>query len=109
MLLQSHVMYAEDRYIVHFLPALPSAWAQGEIRGLRARGGLGVDLGWRNGKAASANLTPKGNGEWRLLAPRGQKIAAVRSGGAALPLDPRKDGSVGVKLKAGARYEIAFA
>jgi alpha-L-fucosidase 2 len=108
MLLQSHVMYADDRYIVHFLPALPAAWPQGEIKGLRARGGLGVDLVWRNGKAASASLTARTDGEWRLLGPRGQKIAAVRSGGTVLPLQPQPDGSSGVKLKAGTRYDVAF-
>ena len=108
MLLQSHAMYADDRYIVHFLPALPSSWPRGEIRGLRARGGLGVDLTWRDGKAASASLSPKADGEWRLLAPRGQKIAAVRSGGKAVPLGAGKDGAAGVTLKAGARYEVTF-
>jgi alpha-L-fucosidase 2 len=108
MLLQSHIMWADDKYIVHFLPALPSAWPSGEIKGLRARGGLGVDLVWQNGKALSANLTPKMDGEWRLLAPRGQKIASVRSGGTALRSQPQPDGSAAVHLKAGVRYDVAF-
>lgn len=109
MLLQSHVMYAEDRYVVHFLPALPSAWPQGEVRGLRARGGIEVDLTWRNGKAASASLTTKVDGEWRLRAPRGQKIAAVRSGGRALALERQPDGLVGVRLTTGRGYAVTFA
>lgn len=108
MLLQSHVMYADDRYIVHFLPALPSAWPKGAIRGLCARGGLGVDLDWRDGKAMSAVLRAKADGEWRLLAPRGQGIASLRSGKTSLELQPQEDGSALVRLKAGLRYEIAF-
>jgi alpha-L-fucosidase 2 len=108
MLLQSHARYADDRYIVHFLPALPSVWPRGEIKGLCARGGLGVDLAWRKGKATSAILTAKVDGEWRLLAPRGRKIPAVRSGQTPLPLQPRADGTVAVQLKAGGRYEVAF-
>lgn len=115
MLLQSHLSYddladaAEDRYILHFLPALPSTMPEGSVKGLCARGGIAVDLRWKNGKATSATLRPKMNGVWRLLASNGQKIAAVRSAKGVASLKPHPDGSVEARLAKGTVFQVAFA
>jgi alpha-L-fucosidase 2 len=40
--------------VVHLLPALPDAWKNGKVSGLRARAGFKVDITWQDGKMTSA-------------------------------------------------------
>ena len=47
---------------IHLLPALPSAWPQGNINGLCARGGVEVSLSWAAGRLISASLKSKSGG-----------------------------------------------
>ncbi len=77
MLLQSH------GGVVHLLPALPAAWADGDVKGLCARGGYVVDMAWQQGKLAQATITSRKGGTLRLrsaVALKGKGLKAVAPG-----------------------------
>lgn len=47
---------------IDLLPALPSAWPTGFVRGLRAKGNIEVDIKWRQGRLVEATLRPFSSG-----------------------------------------------
>lgn len=98
MLLQSH----NGR--LHFLPALPKAWKSGRFAGFRARGNVGVDLQWKDGKATAATLRPAANGRFEIVPPKGQRVVGATENG-------KKTQGAGraLELKNGRTYQITFA
>jgi len=71
MLLQSQTGQIE------LLPALPGEWPNGEISGLRARGGYEVNLAWRAGRLVSATVkNVSGDGHCQVR--YGDKVVALQ-------------------------------
>lgn len=52
---------------VRLLPALPSAWPDGAVRGVCARGGLEVDLAWAAGRLTEVEIKSRVAGTVRVL------------------------------------------
>ena len=72
MLLQSHRGY------IRLLPALPACWTEGRVTGLRARGGLVVDISWKDGEVTA---TLSGNGPYDTDVVCGDETVHVSSDG----------------------------
>lgn len=60
MLLQSHAGELD------LLPALPEAWPEGSVEGLRARGGYAVDVAWADGRLTDAEIHATREGTCRV-------------------------------------------
>ena len=60
MLIQSH----NDKIVL--LPALPSAWQNGEIHGICARGGFELSFNWQRGVLVNVKVLSKAGGDCEL-------------------------------------------
>jgi alpha-L-fucosidase 2 len=99
MLLQSH----ED--VLRVLPALPKAWPKGGVTGLRARGGLEVDVKWAGGKPTEVTLRPRLTREQKIaMPPQTSKVSVMESG---RPVEAAvANGIIDLSLQARAVYVI---
>ncbi len=86
MLLQSHLTERrgkDEARIVDLLPALPKAWPDGSVKGLRARGGFEVDMEWKDSRLVAATIRSVGG-----------TVCKVRSGSMVKVIELKRGGSV---------------
>jgi alpha-L-fucosidase 2 len=98
-----------DAEVIRLLPALPGAWASGSFRGLRARGGVEIDLEWSDGRAVKATLHTSLARVHRVKTPGRQQVKSLHANGRATQPSFAADGTLVITAEPGARYEIHFS
>jgi alpha-L-fucosidase 2 len=61
---------------LHLLPALPTAWPDGRVRGLCARGGFQVEIRWRSHRLVAATISSRRGGNCNVR--YGKNVLPVR-------------------------------
>lgn len=101
MLLQSH------RGCLRILPALPKAWAEGRVSGLRARGGFTVGITWSQGRATEVEIVASRAGLCRLRC-AGAADGELRKGAAKVPFKLASGDCIEFDAARGGRYRLTI-
>jgi len=97
MLLQSHTG------ALCLLPALPTAWKKGTIKGLCARGAFEVDIEWEDGRMVAATIESKAGNTCRIESSRPLRIGLPN--GSSKMATPR-EGFISFETDAGGSYTV---
>jgi alpha-L-fucosidase 2 len=100
MFVQSHLSE------IQLLPALPSNWKNGSIKGLRARGGFEVAIDWNNGKLTNAIIKSTIGGTCTIRTKNPVIITAAKAKTQKVPFYNTVNYITTFETKAGCNYSI---
>ncbi|MCR5472404.1 MAG: glycoside hydrolase family 95 protein [Prevotella sp.] len=82
MLMQSEFLLAKGKNLIaiELLPALPANWKDGSVSGIRARGGITVDMTWHDVKVETLTLNAQHRCEVTLTVNGEQKRVKLNKG-----------------------------
>lgn len=104
MLVHSHMG------MIELLPALPSAWPDGHLRGVRARGGFRLDIRWARGVLAEAAIYSSGGHDCvvRTDVPESQCLDIRDGQGRSVPVALMADGGHSFATEKGETYRVSL-
>lgn len=73
MLIQSHLNE------IHLLPALPAAWKEGQVKGLKARGNFEVTINWKDHKFTTATIKAFAGGNCKVRTAIPVKVEGINA------------------------------
>lgn len=93
---------------IALLPALPSAWPEGSVQGIRARGDVTIDLSWKNAKAVSATLRAGKDGVLKIRSSLFSGRFSLTDRASGRPVAVTGSGALRVlTVKAGHQYQLS--
>ena len=84
------MLFQSYHRVLDFLPALPAAWPDGKVSGLRGRGGYDVDIEWKAGCLVKAAIRPLRTGEC-VVKKRGRKYTVKNINNKIIPVTEELD------------------
>jgi alpha-L-fucosidase 2 len=97
MLLQSHSGE------ISLLPALPTQWKTGSVKGLRAKGGFEIDIAWQDGTLTNTVIKAKYTQPCKL---RTKQPVKVLCNGKEVETSPLGENLIEFETEAGNVYEL---
>jgi alpha-L-fucosidase 2 len=88
---------------IDLLPALPSAWPAGSVKGLGARNGFEVSINWERKKLTNATVLSKLGKVCRL---RSAEAVKITSNNKPVTISKNADGTLSFATVAGNKYDI---